>query len=249
MIFVFLVLEDTGPNTNLPEHFPTDDLPPHLMPGKVNEAFNSFEGEQNLNGETALGQTLGRTMTMHSRKPLVGADTLPADSDRPISEKEKKKLKESEPPKDEYKYPGCCVSLLRLLLSFVNVCCLLLGLILIGYGLYGQIRFRMGSSRMDLATDPTFILLITGLVVTVTSFNGTLGFFRGNLLMLKFFGWILVLLFLAIFIGGITLLATFEQLTGSLEASYKDWIKLGFRGNKPNLAISGAVNHIQTIFR
>ena len=240
-------MEDTGPNTSLPEHFPTDDLPPHLTPGKVNEAFNSFEGEQN--GETAMGQTLGRTMTMHSRKPLVGAETLPVDTDKPLSEKEKKKLKESEPPKDEYKYPGCCVSLLRLLLSFVNVCCLLLGLILIGYGLYGQIRFRMGSSRMDLATDPTFVLLITGLVVTVTSFNGTLGFFRGNLLMLKFFGWILVLLFLAIFIGGITLLATFEQLTGSLEASYKDWIKLGFRGNKPNLAINGAVNHIQTIFR
>ena len=80
-------------------------------------------------------------------------------------------------------------------------------------GLYGQIKFRLKSgAKIDLETDPTFVTLILGVVITLTCFNGTVGFFRGNTLMLKFFGWILVLLFLIIFIGGIVLLAMYESL-------------------------------------
>ena len=64
--------------------------------------------------------------------------------------------------------------------------------------------FRLkAAAKIDLETDPTFVTLIIGVIITLTTFNGTVGFFRGNTLMLKFFGWILVILFLLIFIGGI----------------------------------------------
>ena len=65
-----------SPNTNLPDVFPTDDLPA-FSEGIQNKAFDANAVSMNLDGENI--QTLGRTMTMHSRKPLVGADTLPND--------------------------------------------------------------------------------------------------------------------------------------------------------------------------
>jgi hypothetical protein len=61
-------------------------------------------------------------------------------------------------------------------------------------GIYGQIKFRLGvsqSNSLAIATDPSFIVLILGLITMVVSFNGAFGFFRGNTLMLKFFAWIL----------------------------------------------------------
>ena len=115
------------PNTDLPNEFATDDLPAHLQAGTWNE-----------NGEFDISklQTLGRSGTMHSRKQLLDSGaTLPtADEENKTStaEKEKKTKKKEEPPKESYKYPGICVSLLRLILSFVNTVCFIGGLVFIG---------------------------------------------------------------------------------------------------------------------
>jgi len=155
---------------------------------------------------------------------------------------------EVEPPKESYKYPGICVSVLRLILSFVNTICFIAGLVFIGMGLYGQIMFRLkAAAKIDLETDPTFVTLIIGVIITLTTFNGTVGFFRGNTLMLKFFGWILVILFLLIFIGGIVLMAMYTRLVGTFEESFQKWIKLGFRDGNPS--IRSSVEKIQSLFK
>ena len=122
------------PNTDLPTEFPTDDLPAHLQPSSFNE-----------NGEFDIAklhsQTLGRSGTMHSRKQLLDSATgiaAPAreeQADQAAGDKQKdgkKKKKVVEPPKESYKYPGICVSVLRLILSFVNTICFIAGLVFIG---------------------------------------------------------------------------------------------------------------------
>ena len=132
--------------------------------------------------------------------------------------------------KDIYKHPGCFVSFLRLLFSIINLAIFVIALVGIGFGLYGQIQFRLKSKvHLDFDTDPTFIILICSLVIgkgsqiytyfyeqgdfyleknqpqskVVAAFNGLLGLFRGNSIMLKLFCGILTLLFLFVFIGGI----------------------------------------------
>lgn len=196
------------------------------VPPPVTDLPLEFPGMEHMANATytADGQfdmsRLGRTATIHSRKPLVDgeANMAAADDDHGDEEKtgtmkskkgtlksKKGTLKqETEPPKDIYKHPGCFVTLLRLFFSTVNLIVFILALIGIGFGLYGQIQFRLKSKvHLDFDTDPTFIILICSLVIIVAAFNGLLGLFRGNGIMLKLFCIILTLLFLCVFVGGI----------------------------------------------
>lgn len=157
---------------------------------------------------------------------------------------------ETEPPKDIYKHPGCFVTLLRLFFSTVNLIVFILALIGIGFGLYGQIQFRLKSKvHLDFDTDPTFIILICSLVIIVAAFNGLLGLFRGNGIMLKLFCIILTLLFLCVFVGGIAFFIIYENqnFTESLEKSFRKWIRLGFRDG--NLSIRDVIGRVQSLAR
>ena len=100
---------------------------------------------------------LGRTATIHSRKPLV--DQAAADQEKEIEAegtlkskkgtlKSKKGTlkKDEEPPKDIYKHPGCFTTLLRIFFGFINFVIFILALVGIGFGLYGQIKFRLQES-------------------------------------------------------------------------------------------------------
>ena len=78
------------------------------------------------------------------------------------------------------------------------------------------------NDTLAVATDPTFILLIIGLIIMVVSFNGAFGFFRGNTIMLKFFGWILVLIFLGLFVGGIVVFAMAGDVKVLFDQTFKE---------------------------
>ena len=194
------------------------------VPPPVTDLPLEFPGMEHMANATytADGQfdmsRLGRTATIHSRKPLVDGEVTVAAADDDEEEKtgtmkskkgtlksKKGTLKqETEPPKDIYKHPGCFVTLIRLLFGTLNLVVFILALIGIGFGLYGQIQFRLKSKvHLDFDTDPTFIILICSLVIIVAAFNGLLGLFRGNGIMLKLFCIILTLLFLCVFVGGI----------------------------------------------
>ena len=70
---------------------------------------------------------LNRTMTMGSRRKLISTESAAKIDDMEKDAKLKKK-KTKKPPKMSYRYPGCCVSILRVLLSFCNLLTLLAGI-------------------------------------------------------------------------------------------------------------------------
>lgn len=71
---------------------------------------------------------LDRTMTMNSQRRLISSESAVKISK---IEEETKNIKTGKkavkPPKMSYRYPGCCVSLLRVFLSLWNTVTLLLG--------------------------------------------------------------------------------------------------------------------------
>ena len=95
------------------------------------------------------------------------------------------------------------------------------------------------NDTLAIATDPTFILLITGLIIMVVSFNGTIGFFRGNTIMLKFFGWILVLIFLGLFIGGILVFAMAGDVKLLFDRTFKHFMTMAGTGHQSAMVLIG----------
>ena len=95
---------------------------------------------------------------------------------------------------------------------------------------------------MAIATDPTFILLISGLIIMVVSFNGTIGFFRGNTIMLKFFGWILVLIFLGLFVGGILVFAMAGDVKLLLDRTFKHFMTMAGSGHQSAMVLIGKLS-------
>lgn len=190
---------------------------------------------------------LNRTMTMGSRRKLISTESAAKIDELEKGAKLKSK-KTKKPPKMSYRYPGCCVSILRVLLSFCNLLTLLAGIACIILGIYGQIKFRFGVESNDtlaVATDPTFILLIIGLIIMVVSFNGAFGFFRGNTIMLKFFGWILVLIFLGLFVGGIVVFAMAGDVKVLFDQTFKHFMTMSANGHKSAEIL---VDYIQSSF-
>lgn len=88
------------------------------------------------------------------------------------------------------------------------------------------------NDTLAIATDPTFIILIIGLIIMVVSFNGAFGFFRGNTIMLKFFGWILVLIFLGLFVGGIVVFAMVGDVKLLIDRTFKHFMTMSSNGHK-----------------
>ena len=108
---------------------------------------------------------LGRTATIHSRKPLVDQATADQEKENEaegtlkskkgtLKSKKATLKKDEEPPKDIYKHPGCFTTLLRIFFGFINFVIFILALVGIGFGLYGQIKFRLQESVSKL--DYTF---------------------------------------------------------------------------------------------
>lgn len=220
---------DIKPDLGLPDVFP--DAPPEM---------SHFDISQ-----------LNRTMTMNSQRRLISTEsatkiTKMEEEEKETETKEKKEVKHV---KMSYRYPGCCVSLLRISLSLWNTVTLLVGLACIILGIYGQIKFRFGvdaNDTLEIATDPTFILLIIGLIIMVVSFNGAFGFFRGNTIMLKFFGWILVLIFLALFVGGIVVFAMAGDVKLLFDRTFKHFMTMSSNKYKSAELL---VDSIQELFQ
>lgn len=78
----------------------------------------------------------------------------------------------------------------------------------------------------------------------VVSFNGTFGFFRGNTIMLKFFGWILVLIFLGLFVGGILVFAMAGDVKLLLDRTFKHFMTMAGSGHQSAMVLIGKLNSI-----
>ena len=102
----------------------------------------------------------------------------------------------------------------RYLFFFINAIFVAFGLFLVGFGLYGiaRLAFDGVSNPIVITSDPTFTLLILGIVIVLISVNGALGFLRSNSLMLQFFAWLLVFLFFVLFVGSIAAWAFAKSL-------------------------------------
>lgn len=80
---------------------------------------------------------LNRTMTINSQRRLISQESAAkiADLEKEKAEKskksKKKSKKEAKPVENKYRYPGCCVSMIRILLSLTNLLTLLFGLAVI----------------------------------------------------------------------------------------------------------------------
>lgn len=150
-------------------------------------------------------------MTMNSQKRLISAETLQTkkEEDSKSTPKKKKELH----IKQSYRTPGCCVAFNRMLLTVLNFLVMIFGVALLVLGVMGQIKFHTAQMKTEnVIMDPSFILLIAALISIVVSFNGGFGFFRGNLIMMRFFGWMLTAIFLCIFIGGIIVWAMADTI-------------------------------------
>ncbi len=149
---------------------------------------------------------------MNSQKRLISAETMQTkaeENSKTIPPKKKKELH----IKQSYRTPGCCVAFNRMLLTVLNFLVMIFGVALLVLGVMGQIKFHTAKMKTEnVIMDPSFILLIAALISIVVSFNGGFGFFRGNVIMMRFFGWMLTAIFLCIFIGGIIVWSMAETI-------------------------------------
>ena len=75
-------------------------------------------------------------MTINSQRRLISQESAAkiADLENEKAQKsksKKKSKKEAKPVENKYRYPGCCVSIIRILLSLTNLLTLLFGLAVI----------------------------------------------------------------------------------------------------------------------
>ena len=77
-------------------------------------------------------------MTINSQRRLISQESaakiasLEDEKAEKSGKKSKKKLKKNpKPVENKYRYPGCCVSIIRILLSLTNLLTLLFGLAVI----------------------------------------------------------------------------------------------------------------------
>nr|CAB3262171.1 uncharacterized protein LOC100178305 [Phallusia mammillata] len=105
--------------------------------------------------------------------------------------------------KSQYMKPTCCYLFTKHLMFVLNLIFLIIGLALIGLGLWGIIDM-MASGVMDVwlvVYDPLFPVFALGVVITLVCFFGAAGFLRDNICLLKCFGSFLVILCFC-FVGG-----------------------------------------------
>jgi len=185
-----------------------------------------FPGAEHVSSEFDISK-LTRTMTMNSQKRLISAETLQTKAEEDSKSTPKKKKKKELHIKQSYRTPGCCVAFNRMLLTVLNFLVMIFGVALLVLGVMGQIKFHTAQMKTEnVIMDPSFILLIAALISIVVSFNGGFGFFRGNLIMMRFFGWMLTAIFLCIFIGGIIVWAMADTIQGKVKQLYFHFIKM-----------------------
>ncbi|XP_073509682.1 tetraspanin-15-like isoform X2 [Phyllobates terribilis] len=81
-------------------------------------------------------------------------------------------------------------------LSFYSTLFSLIGLLILCIGIYAESERRKHQTLEGIFLAPAIILLLLGMLMFVVSFIGMVGSLRDNLLLLKIFFWVLLVIFL-----------------------------------------------------
>ncbi|XP_069798777.1 tetraspanin-15-like isoform X3 [Dendropsophus ebraccatus] len=81
-------------------------------------------------------------------------------------------------------------------LSFYSTLFSLIGLLILSIGIYAESERRKHQTLEGIFLAPAIILLLLGILMFVVSFIGMVGSLRDNLLLLKIFFWVLLVIFL-----------------------------------------------------
>ncbi|XP_056427464.1 tetraspanin-15-like [Hyla sarda] len=85
-------------------------------------------------------------------------------------------------------------------LSFYSTLFSLIGLLILCIGIYAESERRRHQTLEGIFLAPAIILLLLGILMFVVSFIGMVGSLRDNLLLLKIFFWVLLVIFLIEFL-------------------------------------------------
>jgi len=104
-----------------------------------------------------------------------------------------------------YLKPRCCFSCLSVFICIINLIFFLIGTSLLGlasYGVYDLLLDRINDPLLALV-DPMFAMAIFGFIIFVATLSAMVGFCKGKLFLIKFFGWFLIFTCLLFSVGGI----------------------------------------------
>jgi len=107
--------------------------------------------------------------------------------------------------KNVYLKPRCCYSCLGSLIFIINFIFFVIASGLVGlaaYGLYILLVDRIRDPLLALI-DPMFACACVGIVMFITALSGMIGFCKGNLCLIKFFGSLLIIVCIIFFGSGI----------------------------------------------
>ncbi|XP_022079962.1 tetraspanin-5-like [Acanthaster planci] len=153
--------------------------------------------------------------------------------------------------------PGVEVSpCIKYTLFFLNMVFWLLGVFLLGFGIWGVVSKALASVEAiaevaGIGFDPMYGFIIVGAVIFILATSGCIGALRENTCMLKFFAYTLILIFLAEITIGV--LAYFYQdkvfaiLEGWINSSIRDYYddpdtQFILDGLQENLQCCGSAN-------
>ncbi|XP_030062733.1 tetraspanin-10 [Microcaecilia unicolor] len=120
---------------------------------------------------------------------------------------------------------NCCI---KYVLFFSNFLFTVMGLLLLGVGVWGLIdKESLISEKIGhLGTDPMLIFVLIGLTTGTVAFSGCIGALRGNACLLKFFAISVITLMILEVITGIILYTMKNQIKDFLEDTLLVAVKL-----------------------
>ncbi|XP_072288739.1 leukocyte surface antigen CD53-like [Eucyclogobius newberryi] len=119
-----------------------------------------------------------------------------------------------------------CLKCLKFTMCAANFLCFMSGLVVLGFGIYMTMTFKMAAITPALANiNVAHILIITGIIITCVSFLGFLGALRENrCLLIVFFSMLFILM--VVELSAACLLLIYEhQISEKLEKELKEGLK------------------------
>lgn len=130
-------------------------------------------------------QTMQRTKSSTTTYTTASNMTKPLISDALTLQKTTSYIEEIQNHQDRSQGPWSYV--LRVLLCIWNFTMFSIGITMIVLGSWALLKIRLDilKNPLGITSEPLFIIIVVGCIMTLISFQGALGFFRGNTIMLS----------------------------------------------------------------
>ncbi|XP_071953902.1 tetraspanin-33-like isoform X2 [Antedon mediterranea] len=140
--------------------------------------------------------------------------------------------------------PSCGHRILRIILFLYDVGFWLIGVVILGVGIYAEIEKKDYQAVVDVLLTPTIFMIVVGSFMFILGFIGCIGALRENITLLRIFGITLAVVFALQLIGAILALA----FRGQTQQLVKDGLQHSIRNYYNDPDIQFAVDAMQTNF-